>query len=413
MRPSVSRFLPVGAVLLSAVFGCNRKAAAPAGPGAMPPPMVTVSHPIMREVVDYDDFTGRVQAIESVDVRARVGGYLEKIFFTPGDMVEKDQVLFQIDPKPSQATLDQARAQLAQAQAALKERQIEVSRLEQLLKTQSASPIESERATAQRDAAKAMVQAAAATVEQAQLNLDYTRVTAPIAGQISRNYVDVGNLIMAQGQSSMMTMIVAMDPIYAYFDVDEQTVLRIRERIRQGQMKSYKDAKIPVWLGLSTEEGYPHVGRIDFVENRLNPETGTLNVRAVYDNRDGMLSPGLFARIRLQVGAPYQALMVPERALGSDQGLRYVLVVDDKNVVEFRPVKVGRLHEGLRVITQGLSETERIITNGLLRVRPGVTVTPQEQPIPEAASTASHPASAPGGPASQPVRPPATGETRD
>ncbi len=372
-----------GAVVVgTAIFmlsGCARKTPAAVPP---PPPVVTVAQPVVREVTDYDEFPGRVEALKSVDIRARVGGYLDRIFFQPGADVKEGDVLFQIDPRPFQANLDQAKAQLAQAQAALREREIEASRLTELLKTQAASPIETDRALAQRDAARAAVQAAQAAVEQAQLDLDYSTVKAPVSGRVSRNYVDVGNLVIGgQGQPTLLTRIVTLDPIYAYFNVDEQTVLRVRSSILQGEMKNYQETTIPVYLGLASDEGFPMKGRIDFVENRLDPETGTLTVRAIFDNKGTgivrMLSPGMFARIRLQIGVPYTAVLVPERALGSDQGQRYLLVVDEKNVVEHRSVKMGSLHDGLRVIEKGLSPHEWVITHGLQRVRPGLVVEPR------------------------------------
>ncbi len=361
--------------------GC-RKEPPPVAPAR--PPIVTVSQPVVQEVVDYEDFTGQTAAVESVDVRARVGGYLEKIFFESGDEVKKDDVLFQIDPRPFQAELDRSKAELARTEAQLKIQEIEVERLNDLLKKQAASQIELARVVADRDAASAARDAAHAAVEQAQLNLDFTTIRAPISGHISRNYVDIGNLIqggMGQAATTLLTTIVSVDPIYAYFDIDEQTVLRLRKRVREGQLKNYKQADIPVFLGLSIEEDYPHRGRIDFAENRLNSSTGTLNVRGIFENADRALSPGLFARIRIPIGKPTMATLVPERALGSDQGQRFVLVVNEKNVVEFHPIKVGRLHHGLRAIENGISGKDWIITNGLQRVRPGVTVEPKQEPV--------------------------------
>lgn len=367
-----------------AIFGGCQKETPAVVPS--PPPIVTVSHPIVQEVTDYEDFTGRLAAVESVEVRARVGGYLEKILFEPGAEVKKGDILFQIDPRPFQVELERAKAELARAEAQLKIQEVEVERLTELIKKQAASAIELARVVGDRDAALAAKDAARAAVEQAQLNLDFTTVRAPIDGQISRNYVDVGNLVQGgqgMGMSTLLTMIVKMDPIYAYFDVDEETVLRIRKLIRAGELTTYKDADYPVLLGLSIEKDNPHRGRVDFVENHLDPTTGTLNVRAVFDNPKRVLSPGLFARIRLPVSQPHQAVLVPERALGSDQGQRFVLVVNDKNVVEFRPIQVGRLHDGLREIHNSITPNDRIITNGLQRVRPGVPVEPQLEPTPE------------------------------
>lgn len=339
------------------------------------PPVVTVSTPIEKEIVDKYHCDGYTAAVSTVDVRARATGYLSKVYFTDGQDVKVDEPLFLIDKAPYEAEVAQAKAELARSEAQLKRLTADLTRAERLLPMRTISQEEYDRIAGDRAQAAADVQAREAAVKRADLNLHFCAIKSPINGRISRTLVTVGNLVLAN--DTLLTTIVSIAPIYAYFDVDEPTVLRIRQMIREGEMKSREEVQPPVKLGLDIGAGYPFDGVIDFVENRIDPKTGTLKVRAVFANKDQVLSPGLHARIELPIGKPHKALMVAERAIGSTQGTRYVFVVDGKNQVVERPVTVGLLEGHLRVITSGLAANDRVIVNGLQRVHPGVTVDPK------------------------------------
>jgi RND family efflux transporter MFP subunit len=356
--------------------GCLR------APGAAPtttPTLVTVSYPLERDVTDHVDFTGRTIAVDSVEVRARVWGYLDKVNFKEGAMVKQGDVLFEIDPQTYQAALDQAKAKVTLDEAQLKFADAEYKRNLTLRRTGAVSQEELEKSLASRDVAAATVGADKADLARRQLDLDYTKVKAPISGRVSRYVVTVGNLVQSGDQAggTLLTTIVSVDPEYAYFDVDERTMLRVQQLIREGKAKSAREAEVPVLLGLANQEGYPHRGIINFVDNQVNPKTGTLRLRGVFPNKDGVLSPGLFARVRVPVGEPHKALLVTERAIDTDQGQKILYVVNDKNEVVSRPIRLGALHDGLRVIEDGLKPGERVIVNGLQQVRPGVTVAPK------------------------------------
>lgn len=362
----------VGALLITSfVAGCTN----PPMPPSPSKTVVTVALPIQDEVPDYAYFTGRIEAVQSVEIRARVSGYLDTIAFKPGAEVKKGDLLFQIDPRPYQAELDRQLSEVSKQEAALKFAEQEYKRVSRLVGTAAVSREEFDKIAGNREQAAAALKAAQAAVEGLKLNLEFCRITAPISGIIGRNLITEGNLVTQD--STLLTTIVSLDPIYAYFDVDEQTVQRIRRRIQEGKFKSYQNAEIKVGIGLATEQGYPHVGVIDFVDNKVNPSTGTLSVRAVVSNEHRTLRPGYYCRVRLPVGPARKSLLVMERALGSTQGQRYLLVVNSQNVVEERPVQVGPQYRGLRVIEQGLKPDELVIVNGLLRVRPGVMVEPQ------------------------------------
>lgn len=359
--------------LCLALAGCAQPAAE--GPAAAAP-LVTVSHPVERKVTDYADYTARTAAVESVELRARVSGYLDKVNFKEGALVKKGDVLFEIDPRAYQATLDQAKGSLAAAEARLKRASADLERGRQLVGNGGTSREDYDRRIGEQSEAAASIQSQRAAVERAQLDVGFTKVAAPVNGRISRYHVTVGNLVQAGDLTggTLLTTIVSVDPMYTYFDVDEHTVLRVKELIRQGKAKTPDDSLIPVWLGLANEEGHPHKGAIDFIDNQVNPRTGTLRVRGVFPNKDELLSPGLFARVRVPIGEPHQALIVTERALDTDQGQKIVYTVDKDNCVASRPVRLGALHDGLREITDGLNASDRVIVNGLQQVRPGVTV---------------------------------------
>ncbi len=361
--------------LCLALAGCAR---APSEAPAAAPPPVTVSYPVEREVTDYADFTARTAAVDSVELRARVSGYLDKVNFKEGALVKKGDILFEIDPGPYQADLEIAKGTLAAAQARVVQASAQLARVERLLSTGGATREEYDNIVGDRGVAAASVASAKAAVERAQLNLDFTKVTAPVSGRISRYFVTVGNLVQAGDLTggTLLTTIVSVNPMYAYFDVDEHTMLRVKQLIREGKAGDATHVEIPVWLGLANEDGFPHRGVINFTDNQVNSRTGTLRVRGVFPNKDESLAPGYFARVRVPIGAPHRSLLVSERALDTDQGQKIVYVVDSDNRVISRPVRLGALHDGRREITDGLKPGERVIVNGLQLVRPGMTVEP-------------------------------------
>ncbi len=361
------------ATLCLVLGGCKHE---PPAIAATPPPVVMVSLPVEREVRDYYEYTGRTAAVESVEVRARVSGYLVKVNFQEGSVVKKGDLLFQIDPRPFQAVLDQAKGQVAQLEARLARAEADVARDERLLPKGAASQKDLDTAIADRGEARAGIQSARAAVDRAALDLEFTKVMAPINGRIGRHLIDEGNLVTQD--STLLTTIVSIDPMYAYFDADEGSVLYVRQLIREGKVHSAREGvAVPVLLGLANEPAYPHQGTVNFVDNQVNPQTGTLRLRGVFPNEDKALEPGYFARVQLLIGQSHGALLVTERAFDTDQGQKILYVVNDKNEVRSRPIRVGALHDGLRVIEEGLQPGERVIVNGLLQVRPGITVEPK------------------------------------
>jgi RND family efflux transporter MFP subunit len=382
-----------------ALVGCTR---VPSDPPTAAPIQVTVSYPVEREVTDYADFTARTAAVDSVEVRSHVWGYLKKINFKEGALVKQGDVLFEIDARPYQAVLDHAKAKVAQDEAQLAFDEAEYQRNSKLITKGGVSRSDLEKSDAARHVDLANIAADKAVVASRELDLQYTKVTAPIAGRVSRYVVTVGNLVQSGDQANMtlLTTIVSVDPIYAYFDVDERTVQRARQWLRNGQAEPSADkgpspdkrsspvlglavdAGLPVALGLATEDGFPHRGTINFVDNQLNPKTGTLRVRGVFPNKDEMLTTGFFASVRLPISAPHRALLVTDRAIDSDQGQKILYVVNDKNEVLSRPVRVGSLHDGMRAIEDGLKPGERVVVNGLQTVRSGITVEPKLEDMP-------------------------------
>jgi RND family efflux transporter MFP subunit len=361
--------------LFSFFIGCSR---APSESLSVPLP-VTVSYPIEREVTDYSDFTGRTAAVDSVELRARVWGYLEKVNFKEGAIVQKGDVLFEIDPLSYQAVHSQAEGDLAAAEALLNRLEADFARAELLIRTKVISREEYDKVVGDRSQAVASRAARHAAVERAKLDLGYTKVTAPISGRVSRYVVTVGNLVQSgdQGGGTLLTTIVSVDPMYVYFDVDEHTALRVRQLVREGKSDSPREGGFPVSLGLANEKGFPHQGTINFVENQVNPKTGTIRLRGVFPNEDQVLLPGLFARVRTPLGRPHKAILVSERALDTDQGQKILYVVSDENEVTSRAVKLGALQSGLREITDGLKPGEKVIVEGVQNVRPGEVVEPK------------------------------------
>lgn len=354
-----------------------------------PPPPVTVSQPVVQEVIEQDDYEGRIAAVETVDVRARVRGHLVKINFQDGQIVQQGDLLFEIDPRPYQATLDAAQAQLAGADASLDLATKEYRRAASLLQSRAASREEVDVWVGKQSVAKAERLKAQAAVEQAQLDLNFTKIVAPIRGKASRTQVTVGNLVNAGGGETLLTTIVSVDPMYVYFDVDERALLRYRQHFRKGQdgsgpEPSVKDLKIPVYVALEGEAGYPHKGVIDFADNRVNPSTGTIQVRGVLSNSKRILEAGMRARVRVPVTDPHKALMVTERAIGTDQGRKFLYVVNDQNVVERKDIKLGRLNDGLQVVDEGVKPEDWVVVNGIQRVRDGAKVEPRRTSMPGA-----------------------------
>jgi RND family efflux transporter MFP subunit len=341
--------------------------------------MVSVSRPIEREITDYADYTARTAAVDSVEVRAHVWGYLQKVNFKEGAVVKKDDVLFELDPRPYEALLNQAKAKVNQDEAQLTYDEAEYQRNLKLVSTGAVSRSDLDKSAAARGVDIANIAADKAAVAARELDLEYTKITAPIGGRTSRYIVTVGNLIQSGDQAggTLLTTIVSMDPMYAYFDVDEHTVLRVRELIRAGKADSAREGPVPVSLGLANEIGFPHQGTVDFVDNQVNPKTGTMRLRGVFPNQAQVLAPGFFARVRMPIGRRHPALLVSERALDTDQGQKILYVVNEKNEVVSRPVRLGALHDGLREITDGLKPGESVIVNGIQQVRPGVTVEPK------------------------------------
>jgi len=360
---------------------------------APPPPKSTeviVSLPTTSEITDFEDFTGRTVAIKTVEMRARVTGYLETISFKEGGYVERGAVLFTIDPRAYEAEVKRTEANLLQAQAKLKRLELDYRRAATLVETRAITREQFDQVSGDRAQAAAAIDVAKADVELARLNLDFTKVRAPIAGRISRTQLDVGNLIRAD--DTVLTTIVTTDPIYAYFDVDERTLLRIRRYTEAGRIKPAQAHRVSVLVGLADEDGYPHQGAVNFVDNQLDPSTGTLQVRGQLPNPDNLLAPGLFVRVRLPIGQPYRALLVPEQAIGSDQGQKFVYVVSPQNKAMYRRVQVGKQQGSQRVVLKGLSEGEPVVVSGLQRVRPGAEV----QPKMETQTAETAPSSTPG-----------------
>jgi RND family efflux transporter MFP subunit len=345
-----------------------------------PPPEVTVSKPALQSVTDYVEFTGNTQAIRAVQLVARVQGYLEKLLFQDGERVKKGQLLFLIEQDTYEAQLKQAEAQILQQKANLDHAQIEFVRFGDLLRKNAASQTDVDNWRYQRDNYQAAVLAAEAARDLARLNLGYTRVTAPFDGRIGRRLVDPGNLVGAGG-NTVLAEINQIDPIYVYFTINEADLLRLMRAtgLKPGEAQRMK---IPVYLGLANEKGYPHQGYLDFTGIAVTPTTGTLLLRGIFPNPDGVILPGLFARVRGPVvGSEKTALLVPEVALGYDQQGSYVLVVDDKNTVERRSVKVGTQLDDRRVLQEGVKGDEWVIISGLLRAIPGSQVTPVRKPL--------------------------------
>ena len=342
-----------------------------------PPPKVTVSKPLQREVMEWDEYTGRLEAVDSVDVRARVSGYLQSIHFTDGQVVKEGDLLFVIDPRPYQAELDRAEAELKLAQARLSLAKNDLARAKNLLSARAISEEEADTRASDEKVAAATVQQAEAAVKAAKLNVEFTQVRAPISGLISRKYVTEGNLINGGTGGTLLTTIVSLNPIYCYFDADEQSFLRYNRMGLEGLRPDKRTEESPAYLELADETGYPHKGYVDFLDNRVDMQTGTIRGRGVFENPDDILTPGLFARMKIVGSSPYEAILLPDEAVGSDQSQKYVLVVNpENNTVEYKQVQLGPLINGFRVIRSGVKPGDLVIVKGMQRVMPGAVVDP-------------------------------------
>jgi RND family efflux transporter MFP subunit len=353
--------------------GCKKADIAPVAKAK--PPEVLVTLPTTGEITDFEDFTGRTVARRTIEIRARVTGYLDKISFKDGGEVEQGDVLFEIDPRPYQSELMRIEASLNQAEARLQRLEHDHERASNLIGSKSISREQYDLVTGDKAEAEAAVRVGKASLQTARLQLSFTKVKAPVAGRISRTQLDPGNLV--KQDDSILTTLVTLDPIFAYFEVDERTLLMMRRYVQQGKIKTGDERQVPVLMGLADEQGFPHSGTVNFVDNRLDVATGTLQVRGIFENQSHMLSPGLFVRVRLPIGDPYDAVLIDEQALGTDQGQKFVYVVDNENKAQYRRVQVGKLQNGQRVVLKGLTEGERVVVSGLQRVRPGAEVDPK------------------------------------
>jgi multidrug efflux system membrane fusion protein len=363
------------ALILAILAGWDTSSAGvPQGP---PPPDVSVAKVVAREVVQWDEFTGRVEAVETVEIRPRVTGHLEQVRYTEGQKVSKDQVLFVIDQRPYRAELERAEAELERARTQAELARTEVVRARKLREARAISQEEFDQRVAASEQGGATIRAAEAAVEIARLNLEFTEVRSPIDGRAGQALVTEGNLVTGQPGAPPLTTVVSLNPVYVYFDGDEQTYLRYGLMARRGEWVSPREARHPVRVGLANEQGYPHEGYVDFIDNQLDPQTGTIRARAVLENDDHMFTPGLFARVQLLGSDRFPALLVDDKAILTDQDRRYVYLLGPEDRALRTEVKLGRSADGLRIVTEGLSSDDRVIVHGVQKIFfPGMPVNP-------------------------------------
>jgi membrane fusion protein, multidrug efflux system len=394
------RLLPL-CLLLATVVGCQRSTAQVA---LAEPTVLPVSKPVSRQVTDFVAFTGRTEAVDAVDIRPRVTGYLQRTYFQEGSIVKKDDLLFLIDPRPYQAQLEQAESQVKLNQASLKLANVTYQRDKAIVATSAGaiSQQQLDQDLAAVEEAQARLQATQATTEVYKLNLKFTKVYSPVDGMISRFYLTPGNLVLQD--QTLLTTVVSLDPMYVYFDMDEPTLLQIRRAVNEGKIKRVSSrSEIPLFMGLQGETGYPHQGALNFVNNQVNPATGSITVRGLFSNPQPsngvrLLSPGMFVRVELPIGFPHEALLVIDRAIGFDQGNKFVYVVDAANKIQYRRISTGPLQpDGLRVITEGLKAGDWVLVGGVQQVRPNMAIQPEQHPMPSLGAAAGEPPSAPAG----------------
>jgi RND family efflux transporter MFP subunit len=372
-------FTIAGAMVIPAITGCGNKESAAIAP---PPAAVTVAHPVSRDVVEWDTYTGHLESPELVNVEARVSGLIVSAPFVEGSIVKKGDLLYEIDERPFKADLDARIADEQKAEAAEENAKLTYDRVKGLEDGKAVSQQDVDDAKGNYDQATAAVAAARAAIESARLNLEWCKVTSPIDGRISNKLVNVGNLVNGgEGQATMLTTVVSISPMYCYVDIDELSVLKYQKLVEEKKRVSSRDGKLPCWVQLSDEGGYPYSGYIDFQDNHVDPATGTLRARGVLENKDGLLTPGFFARLRIPGSARYQTLLVPDTAIGNDQNQHVVLVVNKDNVVEPRVVQTGAVFGNLRSVVSGIGADDWVITKGLMHARPGSAVAPTQEPI--------------------------------
>ena len=369
-----------GVLLLSALLvGCDEGVAQNTAPQA---PAVSAAEVVVKSISQWDSFNGRIEAVESVQLRPRVSGYIEKVNYTDGQEVKKGEVLFTIDDRTWRAALEQAQATLARAKTQASLARSEANRTDKLIHTNLVSREEWEQRRAAATQAQADIRAAQAAVDAAQLNLDFTNVTAPIDGRASRALITRGNLVTAGDSASVLTTLVSQKTVYVYFDVDESTYLHYQHLARSGQGASSNHLALPVEIGLVGEEGYPHQGKVDFLDNQLTPSTGTIRMRALLDNAQRQFTPGLFARVRLPGSAEFNATLIDDKAVLTDQDRKYVYIVDKEGKAQRRDITQGRLAAGLRIVQQGLNPGDKVIIDGLQKVfMPGMPVNAKTVPM--------------------------------
>jgi membrane fusion protein, multidrug efflux system len=366
--------LVIGLTILTVLsVGCSSSAE----PSVPVPVEVSVAEVVCKQLGDSDEFTGRLEAVNSVEVRPRVSGYLQSVHFKEGAIVRQGELLFQIDPRPFQAEVDRLKGELAQAKAQRSRAQSDFERAERLHNNDGMSAEEYDRRAAVRNEAEAHIASIEGALRGAELNLEFTHVTAPITGRVGRAEITEGNLVESGGaQVKPLTTLVSLDPIYVYFDVDEQTYLKYA-RVSQGRGTSSHDLRSAALLGLADEDGFPHTGQVSFVDNQVSSTTGTIRLRATFANKNLSLTPGLFARIRLQGGETRSGCLAKDEAVITDLNQKYVFVLGKDNTLQYRAVKLGPMTDGLRVVREGLQHGDIIVVSGLQRVRPGAPVAPK------------------------------------
>ncbi|MFJ3484971.1 multidrug efflux RND transporter periplasmic adaptor subunit MexE [Pseudomonas sp. NPDC090202] len=371
---------PLAMLALVVISACGRTPEATVAPSAA---KVNVAKVLEQPVNEWDEVTARLEAPETVQVRPRVSGQIDSVAFTDGELVKKGDLLFQIDPRPFEAEVHRLEAQLQQAKAASVRSNNEAQRGERLRTNNAISAELADSRTTTAQESKAAVAAIQAQLDLARLNLSFTRVTAPITGRVSRAEITAGNIVTAD--QSILTSLVSTDKVYAYFDADERVFLKYNQLARDGK----RGATTPVYMGLSNEAENPHLGQMNFVDNQVNPRTGTIRGRAVFDNSKGEYTPGLYARLKLVGSGTYTAMLIKDEAVGTDLGKKFVLVVDKDNKATYRNVDLGPKLEGLRIVRSGLQKDDRIVVNGLQRVRPGSPIDPQDTPMASAETLAA------------------------